>query len=190
MSTAERIEDILRATEGLLDEQAFLGTYPFPFLVQESTRPSKGPVDAQPVPTGRTTTRLTQASVPTGDGFAMGGQVWVYAICPRDPERNEGAVRLGRDPDNDVVIEDDSVSSVHAEFTLEFAPDDTKQFLVADLDSSNGTFVDGERVPPRTPTQLDDQSSVRFGPAAKFQFFTAPAFYQFLSFYRRIKTDS
>ncbi len=51
-------------------------------------------------------------------------------------------VRIGRDGDNDVVLDDLLVSRHHAEFR--FGPGD--EFTIVDLGSHNGTFVNGRRV--------------------------------------------
>jgi FHA domain len=178
------IEHFLGETEGLA-EDAFLEQYPFPFLVQEATQALPPTAGAA---TERGTTRIKKATVPVGDGFAMGdGTVWIYPICPREPERNEGAVTLGRDADCDVVLPESSVSTEHARFTLEFTDEGDKIFLVTDMESSNGTFLDGDRLEAGAPAKVTDQVSLRFGPAAKFQFFTAEGFFEFLSFYRRIR---
>ena len=48
---------------------------------------------------------------------------------------------IGRASDNDLVVAHPSVSAHHAE--LHF---DGEQFLLRDLSSSNGTFVNGERI--------------------------------------------
>ena len=72
------------------------------------------------------------------------------------------AVRLGRAADNDLVIAHPSISAHHAE--LHF---DGEQFLFRDLSSSNGTFVNGERV---TSVFLNEGDVVHLGPVAlKFQ---------------------
>ena len=49
--------------------------------------------------------------------------------------------RLGRSPDNDVVIESDRVSRFHAEITR-----DEKGFIVSDLKSRNGVWVNGDKI--------------------------------------------
>jgi pSer/pThr/pTyr-binding forkhead associated (FHA) protein len=51
------------------------------------------------------------------------------------------AVRLGRSPDNDVILRDPATSGHHAR--LERRGD---QFWIVDLGSTNGTFVNGEAV--------------------------------------------
>lgn len=50
--------------------------------------------------------------------------------------------RLGRAPDNDICFENDSVSGHHAE--IYHLPDGT--FQICDLDSTNGTWVNGQRI--------------------------------------------
>jgi hypothetical protein len=182
VSTAEQIAGFIEETRELRTEEDFVASYPYPFLVQEATQttaPRAGRSE-------RTTIRLREAAVPTGDGFAQ-GDVWIQHVCPKDPSRNEGAVLLGRDGDCDIVVVDASISSVHSRFTLEWGEGEEKIFYVTDADSSNGTFLNGEKIAPETAVRLSDQDSLRFGPAVKFQFFTAEGFFQFLDLYRRIK---
>lgn len=52
-------------------------------------------------------------------------------------------LRIGRDPGNDVRLHDTEVSRVHAEVGFE---ETGQEFVLADLQSSNGTFVNGKRV--------------------------------------------
>lgn len=56
-------------------------------------------------------------------------------------EVQSGSRRIGRAEGNDCVLPDASVSSIHAEATLE-----GDHLLLRDLDSTNGSFVNGERV--------------------------------------------
>lgn len=50
---------------------------------------------------------------------------------------------MGRLEDNDVIIEDPSVSSHHAEFTWQSGP---QVIAIRDLGSTNGTFINGAQV--------------------------------------------
>jgi hypothetical protein len=52
-----------------------------------------------------------------------------------------GANRVGRHPDNDFTIEHSTISSVHCEMILK-----DSGVTLRDLESTNGTFVNGERV--------------------------------------------
>jgi ABC-type multidrug transport system ATPase subunit len=61
------------------------------------------------------------------------------------------AMRIGRIPDNDVVLSDLNVSRHHAE--LRKSP--TGSYEIVDLGSHNGTFVNGQRVTKQVLTEHD-----------------------------------
>ena len=64
---------------------------------------------------------------------------------------------IGRGGDADIILEDTGVSRHHLELRTE-----TDTSLVAtDLGSTNGTYVDGERI--RTPVPLHDRSLIKIG---------------------------
>jgi len=58
--------------------------------------------------------------------------------------------RIGRSPANDVVIDDSAVSAHHASITIE-----SQQFILRDLDSSNGTIVNGTKTKEHVLQQGD-----------------------------------
>ena len=63
--------------------------------------------------------------------------------------------RIGRAPDNDIVLSESTVSSYHAEI---FVKDNL--FFIKDLDSTNGTKINGERI---SESVLGPGSSLRVG---------------------------
>jgi pSer/pThr/pTyr-binding forkhead associated (FHA) protein len=65
-------------------------------------------------------------------------------------------VNIGRADYNDFVLPDESVSTTHAKLQRREGV-----FVLVDLDSTNGTFVDGERVKGEAP--LAPGATVRFG---------------------------
>jgi len=65
-------------------------------------------------------------------------------------------VNIGRADYNDLVIPDDSISTSHAKLQRREGV-----WVLVDLDSTNGTFVDGERV--QGEATLAPGASVRFG---------------------------
>src|SRR6266852_1375148 len=73
-------------------------------------------------------------------------QVRLTAIC-----------RVGRNPGNDLVLEDESVSRNHALVYSSKAG----VYHINDLGSSNGTLVNGSRV--SAPTPLQDGDSILIG---------------------------
>jgi pSer/pThr/pTyr-binding forkhead associated (FHA) protein len=64
-------------------------------------------------------------------------------------------VRIGRSDQNNIVLDESAVSGVHAE--IEFEPDG---FYITDIQSKNGTFVDGELVISR---KLDHGDIISIG---------------------------
>ncbi|HVE85725.1 MAG TPA: FHA domain-containing protein [Myxococcales bacterium] len=62
-------------------------------------------------------------------------------------------ITLGRATNNDVVVDDPSVSRFHAYLQLD---GHSKVWHVVDAESSTGTFVGGERLAPRRPAPLAD----------------------------------
>jgi len=67
----------------------------------------------------------------------------------------EEKITVGRLPDNDLQIDEGSVSSRHAEILLE-----NDRYHLHDLGSTNGTFVNAEQV---TDAILEHGDQVRFG---------------------------
>lgn len=63
----------------------------------------------------------------------------------------EGTVVVGRDPTCGIVLSDPSVSRFHAEFSV-----DGPMLTVRDLNSRNGTFIDGERI-QKSPVRAGQQ---------------------------------
>lgn len=66
-----------------------------------------------------------------------------------------GNALVGRDPDAEIVLTDQGVSWQHA-----FIEDRGGRYVVVDLQSTNGTFVNGERA---TEIQLSSGDKIRFG---------------------------
>jgi pSer/pThr/pTyr-binding forkhead associated (FHA) protein len=82
-------------------------------------------------------------------------QVFLSEENPTSHELIEDKITVGRLADNSISIVDDSVSSHHAELYV-----DGDNVRLQDLDSTNGTFVNGERVGEAILRHGDE---VRFG---------------------------
>ncbi len=77
---------------------------------------------------------------------------------PREVEIEGPALKLGRSPDCDITVTGTGVSREHAELRL-----DRDGWSVRDLNSSNGTYVNDERV---ESARLEDGDVVRLGPVS------------------------
>jgi adenylate cyclase len=89
--------------------------------------------------------------------------MWVLTVRsprgePREYILKAGKTVAGRKSDSDIVIADESASRLHAEFYYD--PNDDKVTL-RDLGSTNGTFVNRERIGQPYNLRVDDQ--VRIG---------------------------
>jgi len=66
---------------------------------------------------------------------------------------------IGRTPENGLSLPDTLVSRHHAELRLE-----PEGLTLTDLHSSNGTFIDGTRLPPNQPRLLTNGAHIQIGP--------------------------
>jgi hypothetical protein len=66
---------------------------------------------------------------------------------------------VGRTKENDLAIDDPSVSKIHASLTV----NSNGEIVVADTGSTNGTFVGGERIPYGKTAILGEEGTVKFG---------------------------
>jgi len=85
--------------------------------------------------------RAPRASIEQRDGPAV----------PLGPD----PVLIGRDPQNDVVLDDRRVSRKHAEVRLRLG-----RYTLYDLQSTNGTYVNGRRVAEKV---LEDKDKISIG---------------------------
>jgi pSer/pThr/pTyr-binding forkhead associated (FHA) protein len=69
-----------------------------------------------------------------------------------------GKIHLGRDKANDIVLEDKLVSRRHA--VIQKIKDD---YFLEDLGSTNGTLVNGQRIPPRRYVRLGLSDTILIG---------------------------
>ena len=77
------------------------------------------------------------------------------------PNRNiavRNTATIGRDNDNDIVLESMTVSRCHALLLRE-----ADELLLLDLESTNGTLVNGVAARPDAPVRLADGDSIQFG---------------------------
>jgi diguanylate cyclase (GGDEF)-like protein len=95
-------------------------------------------------------TRVSQSlGIRLGESAAQAGANWLVRIYPADAigelvDITDDRLLIGRDESCGLVLNDDSVSRRHA--LLEKTADG---FLVTDLDSTNGTYVNDERIASR-----------------------------------------
>lgn len=77
-----------------------------------------------------------------------------------------GGNRLGRSADNTIQLPDANISRYHAFL----GSDDEGQARLTDLGSSNGTFLNGRRLPKDTPVRIHDGDRLQFGASVIVKF--------------------
>ena len=70
--------------------------------------------------------------------------------------------RLGRSEPNDIILNSDSVSRFHAEINY-----DGNNYIITDLNSENGTFINNQRI--RKATVLKDEDKIGLGQDASLR---------------------
>lgn len=153
-----------------LDIDTFLKTFSYPFLIAIGFISSTNIKKSHKGSTDLLLFNLT----PTHDNKArhpLAGKIFHLIV---DKNKNREVIMVGRDRENDIVIPDQSVSFKHAE--LGFL---NKQTVIQDLKSTNGTFINMNKLPPNQYAPLEDEDIVTFG-RYSFQFYTSKAFYHML----------
>ena len=74
------------------------------------------------------------------------------------PLRSNREIVIGRSSDLDMVLVEDMVSRKHAKISWH-----NDSLVIEDLGSTNGTFVNESPLAPRTPTLLNDRTTIRVG---------------------------
>ena len=160
-----------------LSASDFLARYPWPVLVvPEPTEDVRGKMR-------RPETVIHEASsvAPTLEvdlRVLSGASLDALALLAR-PKRGlaSNRVSIGRSPDADVVLLDESVSRFHAELSWGA---DKDRCVLTDLGAKNGTFMDGVRLTSHVRVELYSGAVITFG-SVKARFYAPSAFLSWLS---------
>lgn len=85
-------------------------------------------------------------------------QVLVPDKTTRSVLLKRSGMMIGRDPDNDIVLEDRKASRHHTRIDF-----DGRQYKVTDLNSTNGTFLANQRLVPGMPETWQPDKALRIG---------------------------
>ncbi len=84
-------------------------------------------------------------------------RIFELGQSPREEEFAGGEITIGRTPENDIALPSDSnISRAHALIELREDENGDEEFWLVDLRSSNGTFLNNERVSPEKPLKSGD----------------------------------
>jgi len=146
-------------------KRAAFSTPPVPVLVWEAAPPD------------RTTPELLWVTNPKIRIDRSSDDPLAYRVEKSSKQNAFGlGITLGRATNNDIVVDDPSVSRFHAYLQLD---NHSHVWHLVDAESSTGTFVGGERLAPRRPAPLADRSAFTMG-HVELRFFVPDSFEYFL----------
>ncbi|MEW5739090.1 MAG: FHA domain-containing protein [Myxococcota bacterium] len=107
---------------------------------------------------------------------AIGGGEPLAVVVQKSKENAfQRRITVGRTANNDIVLDDQSVSRFHA-FLQQ---DDRQDWTLTDAGSRNGSFVSGRRITARTPVALSNAVVLRIG-AVQLTFYSSTGFLEML----------
>lgn len=116
----------------------------------------------------------------TQSGLAVpaigGGDPMAVVIEKTKDNAFQRRITIGRTANNDIVLDDSSVSRFHA--WLEFRDSD-KEWILVDAGSRNGSLVAGRKLAAKAPTTLTNGNVLRIG-ALQLTYYTAQGFLDML----------
>jgi len=135
--------------------------------------------DETPEFSGQTTLTLDEtvdeSTLPIGKELPDGHvSVEIYPLAKKPGASFADRITIGRTPNNDIAINDHSVSRLHAYVRL-----DGKTWVVADAGSKNGSWMRGKALEPRKEQPMASHAVVRIG-EVDLTFFTAADLYESL----------
>lgn len=141
-----------------LDAEGFAAQHNHPFLVLDNMPlkrgmmfPAESTAGRAPTPTDLMRTQNTRR--------AKAGLERYAAVLKKTERNNEtGVITLGRGRNNDVVIDDVTVSRAHAIFEFRDGA-----WWLTDLGSANHTRIDDRVVAPKQPSRIDDGCTLHLG---------------------------
>jgi len=140
------------------DLESFVNTHPGPWLVWEAG-PWRPPAPDRSTLVANSNRRRDSA----GDALAL-------QVAPRPGRARFEGVRLGRGPENDLVVDDGTLSRTHLLFR-----EAEGRWTVEDLRSSNGTRVDGVEL-NGGPVPLEPGAHIEAG-SVRLTFYDAKGLY-------------
>jgi len=101
----------------------------------------------------------------------------VLEIRKRKSFNDPDTITIGRSPHSDIVLYNKLVSRTHANLYVDIG---NQGCTIADMGSTNGTFINETKLAPYERYQLADGDIVRFGRETKVVYFSSKAFHSFL----------
>ncbi|RME03628.1 MAG: FHA domain-containing protein [Planctomycetota bacterium] len=170
-----------------LSEEEFLHRFPLPFLVIPGEKHKIAPKLGEEKKNASlkdnlktmefSLSDLANALPTTFQKVDMENAV-VFPLAQKEENRGKKILKIGRDPSNDLFLDDPEVSTYHASLIWkENLPMVEPCFYIMDHGSTNGTYVDSLGIQPHKEILLKDQCTVEIGMNFFFIFYHPDTFY-------------
>jgi len=147
--------EAFRADAARLEQKAFVAGLKGPCLLYARSKLWDPLLVMTAKETDAEGTKLVSYDIAAG-GHTFLSPIRKHVTSPADP-----LIYLGRAPDNDVVVPIATVSSRHASFKPPAGGNG--DWIVTDIDSRNGTFLNEERLESQVETKVPDGEYLRLG---------------------------
>jgi hypothetical protein len=107
----------------------------------------------------------------------------VIEVNKKKIDSNEGVITIGRSANNDIVLYNQAISKSQA--FLYFPTSNNRGAYLADLQSTNSTFLNDEKITPYVAYDPADGDEISFGPQTKVIYLASSTFYDFISSLKR-----
>jgi len=176
----KRLAHYLTAMEELSRPQ-FLETYPRGFFVERAPLDFDNDVIFQ-FSTNEIDVLEASNQFPIDLVIADFLEARVIEVNKKKIDSNEGVITIGRSASNDIVLYNQTISKAHA---FLYFPSSTSGAYVADLQSTNSTFLNDEKITPHVTYDLADGDEISFGPKTKVIYLSSSTFHDFISSLKR-----
>jgi pSer/pThr/pTyr-binding forkhead associated (FHA) protein len=161
-----------------MKEATFVASYPAHLIVKPlRTDRDSDSAKAQPA-RGFETALADPSSYTDEDIVAWDKTLALLPIVKRAGAIFQDRISVGRTRNSDIVIDHPKVSKFHAYFSIS-----NGSYILSDADSTNGTFVAGQRISPNQNVPISDESEIRFGIQSTI-FILPHSLYKFLQNWR------
>ena len=171
----EKVIDYLNSITEVGFEQ-FLTMYPHAVLLEKYLAPSS----RIKVVTLETVSGLGSSKILSQKANSKDKAILLTRVIPVTKSEANSAERMyfvGRAPNNDIVLPNKMVSKLHAYLCQ--VPG-SQAYQIVDMNSTNGTFINGRQLLPSLKQRLEDADTLSFGPETSLEFFSPAGFCQLL----------
>jgi hypothetical protein len=163
---------------GTEEKRRFLAKFPHPFLLVDLAAPKNTGKDYATFPVASKREKSTEFEA-TLHGVST---LIVMPVVKSSRNTFRDKITVGRSDNNDLIIQHNSVSKLHAFFRKDPC---AERFSIYDAGSSFGTLVNGKAATPENGCELESGDTILFAMGISSNFFTSADFHDYMHLLKR-----